>query len=107
MIIFCSKCFALTSDPKTFSRIDMLMDHAEHRAATANTINFQMAKVINQSTHVIHFPNVYEVWSTSVIQVILLLKESSYLPDFGQSDVQRMIGIIRTNGMKLESHRYD
>ena len=85
----------------------MLMDHAEHRAATANTINFQMAKVITQSTHVIYFPNVYEVWSTFVIQVILLLKESSYLPDFGQSDVQRMIGIIRTNGMKLESHRYD
>ena len=33
-----------------------------------------------------------------------MLKESSYLPDFGQADVQRMIGIIRTNGMKLESH---
>ena len=96
--------FDLTlSDPKTFSRIDMLMDHAEHRAATANTINFQMAKVIDQSNP---SSNVFEVWSTSVIQVILLLKESSYLPDLGQSDVQRMIGIIRTNGMKLESHRY-
>ena len=34
------------TDPKTFSRIDMLMDHAEHRAATANSINFQMAKVL-------------------------------------------------------------
>ena len=70
------------SDPKTFSRIDLLMDHAEHRAATANSINFQMAKVI------------------------LLLKESSYLPEFSQAEVQRMIGIIRTNGMKLESLRF-
>ena len=58
------------------------MDHAEHRAATANSINFQMAKVI------------------------LLLKESSYLPEFSQAEVQRMIGIIRTNGMKLESLRF-
>ena len=33
------------SDPKTFARIDMLMDHVEHRASMANSINFQMAKV--------------------------------------------------------------
>jgi hypothetical protein len=35
--------------------------------------------------------------------VILLLKESQYMPAFSQEEIHRMIGILRTNGMKLES----
>ena len=33
------------SDPKTFAKINMLMDHAEERAAVQKSINFQLAKV--------------------------------------------------------------
>lgn len=38
------------SDPKTFAKIDMLLDHAEDKAVTSNNggnqINFQLMKVI-------------------------------------------------------------
>ena len=39
-----------------------------------------------------------------MLNVVLLLQEACKMDDFSHHDVRRMIGILRTNGMKLEPH---
>ena len=39
-----------------------------------------------------------------MLNVVLLLQEACKMDDFSHHEVRRMIGILRTNGMKLEPH---
>ncbi|XP_023334833.1 uncharacterized protein LOC111706243 [Eurytemora carolleeae] len=66
------------SDPKTFDRINFLMDHVEERTATQSNINMMYLKVVT------------------------FLKKTCDTPEFDETEISRTIGILRTNGMKLE-----
>lgn len=66
------------TDPKTFARIDMLMDHATSKNGKG-ALNMTMLKVV------------------------CMIREQFQCSDFTKTDIQRMIGILKTNGMKLET----
>ena len=43
--------------------------------------------------------------SLQVLNVVMLLQEAcNGVQEFSHQEIQRMIGILRTNGMKLEPH---
>ncbi|XP_059082418.1 SET domain-containing protein SmydA-8-like isoform X1 [Tigriopus californicus] len=68
------------TDPKAFARIEMLMDHATSKlGANRGTLNMTMLKVV------------------------CMIREQFHCSDFTKTDIQRMIGILKTNGMKLET----
>eukprot|EP00095_Tigriopus_kingsejongensis_P012445 maker-scaffold89_size390429-snap-gene-0.18 protein:Tk12445 transcript:maker-scaffold89_size390429-snap-gene-0.18-mRNA-1 annotation:"protein isoform b-like" len=67
-------------DPKVFAQIDMLMDHAT---------------------------NGKDLLTLSTLKVICMIRDQRQGTNFAQSEIQRMIGILRTNGMKLEQRGED
>ena len=75
------------SDPKMFDRIAMLRDHTSPKEIVSNNNN-DLRTV-----------------SLQVLNVVLLLQEAcAGVEEFSQQEIQRMIGILKTNGMKLEPH---
>ena len=68
------------TDPKAFEKISMLQDHLEERNDKYQNVGIQM------------------------LNVVMLLQEACSEPQFTNEEIQRMIGILRTNGMKLLPH---
>ena len=62
-----------------FSRINLLADHVKDGSPSKTQINLQLLKLI-----------------------LLLRDNCGMLYDFPQSEIRRMIGILKTNGMSLE-----
>ncbi|XP_040575619.1 SET domain-containing protein SmydA-8 isoform X1 [Lepeophtheirus salmonis] len=77
------------SDPNTFRKMDMLMDHIEERAVINQQVNIQLLNIILF---------LKEVSSPKEFNQ----KEVSTSLDFDQKEIQRMLGILKTNGMKFE-----
>ena len=67
-------------NPKGYEKIMMLKDHLEERNDKFQHVGIQM------------------------LNVVMLLQEACSEPQFTNQEIQRMIGILRTNGMKLLPH---
>ena len=68
------------TDPKAFAKINMLKDHLEERNDKYQHVGIQM------------------------LNVVMLLQEACSTQQFTNQEIQRVIGILRTNGMKLMPH---
>ena len=68
------------TDVKAHEKINMLRDHLEERNDKFQHVGIQM------------------------LNVVMLLQEACTKPEFSNEEIQRMIGILRTNGMKLLPH---
>jgi hypothetical protein len=67
-----------SSEPLTYNRINTLIDHIEERNA-ASTCNVNLTQM----------------------SIIMFLSKSCNMTEFTEQEIQRMIGILRTNGMTL------
>ncbi len=76
-----------TSEPKTFARIDMLMDHLDKRSSNVPSLNGSNNCV----------PNL------QLVKAIVTIRELAFMDEFRNDEIERMIGILKTNGMKLEN----
>ena len=60
----------------------MLMDHLDKRSSNRSMMSLQLVKII------------------------LMIRELSFMDEFTNEDIERMIGILKTNGMKLENGQH-
>nr|XP_040576237.1 uncharacterized protein LOC121125168 [Lepeophtheirus salmonis] len=77
------------SDPNTFGKMDVLVDHIEERAVFNQQVNIQLLNIILF---------LKEVSSSKEFNQ----KEVSTSLGFDQKEIQRRLGILKTNGMKFE-----
>lgn len=76
------------NDQKMYNRINMLRDHT----APKECDNLSNAENLKQV-------------SIQMLNVVMLLQDASLgIEEFSQQEIHRMIGILKTNGMKLEPH---